>query len=55
MPKHKAHQRLADYIEEYTGKLIHEGESIHQGESIESFAELWKAFSSVKAGSWAKR
>ena len=37
MPKHEAQQKLADYIEEYTGKLI------HQGESIESFAELWKA------------
>lgn len=41
--------QLADYIEEYTGKLI------HQGESIESFAELWKAFSAVKAGSWGKK
>ena len=49
MPKHEAHQKLADYIEEYTGKLI------HQGESIENFAELWKAFSSVKAGSWGKK
>ena len=39
MPKHEAQQKLADYIEEYTGKLI------HQGESIENFAELWKAFS----------
>src|SRR5262249_33260594 len=28
---------------------------IHQGESIESFAELWKAFSAVKAGSWGKK
>ncbi len=49
MPKHEAHQKLADYIEEYTGKLL------HQGESIESFAELWKAFSGVKAGSWGKK
>jgi integrase len=49
MPKHEAQQKLADYIEEYTGKLI------HQGESIESFAELWKAFSAVKAGSWGKK
>jgi hypothetical protein len=31
MPKHEAQQKLADHIEEYTGKLI------HQGESIESF------------------
>jgi hypothetical protein len=49
MPKHEAQQKLADYVEEYTGKLI------HQGESIESFAELWKAFSAVKAGSWGKK
>jgi hypothetical protein len=48
-PKHEAHQKLADYIEEYTGKLI------HQGEFIENFAELWKAFSSVKARSWGKK
>jgi integrase len=49
MPKHEAQQKLADYIEEYTGKLV------HQGDSIESFAELWKAFSGVKAGSWSKK
>jgi len=49
MPRHEAHQKLADYIEEYTGKLI------HQGDSIENFADLWKAFSSVKAGSWGKK
>jgi hypothetical protein len=49
MPKHEAQQKLADYIEEYTGKLI------HQGESIERLAELWKAFSAVKAGSWGKK
>ncbi len=49
MPKHEAQQKLADYIEEYTGKLI------HQGESIETFADLWKAFSAVKAGSWGKK
>ena len=47
MAKHEAQQRLADYIEEYTGKLI------HQGESIESFTELWKTFPAVKAGSRA--
>ncbi len=46
MPKHEAQQKLAEHIEEYTGKLI------HQGESIETFADLWKAFSAVKAGSW---
>jgi len=47
--KHEAQQKLADYIEELTGKLI------HQGEAIESFAELWKALSAVKAGSWGKK
>ena len=25
MPKHEAQQKLADYIEEFTGKLIHQG------------------------------
>lgn len=49
MPKHEAQQKLADYIEEYTGKLI------QQAESIETFAALWKAFSAVKAGSWGKK
>jgi integrase len=49
MPKHEAQQKLADYIEEFTGKLI------RQGDAIESFADLWKAFSAVKAGSWGKK
>src|SRR5689334_14478729 len=49
MPKHEAQQKLADYIEEFTGKLI------HQGDAIESFADLWNAFSAVKAGSWGKK
>jgi hypothetical protein len=49
MPKHEAQQKLADYIEEFTGKLI------HQGDAIESFADLWKSFSAVKAGSWGKK
>jgi integrase len=49
MPKHEAQQKLAEYIEEYTGRLI------HQGASIENFAKLWKAFSAVKAGSWGKK
>jgi len=49
MPKHEAQQKLADYIEEFSGKLI------HQGDAIESFADLWKAFSAVKAGSWGKK
>jgi integrase len=49
MAKHEAQQKLAEYIEEYTGKLI------HQGESIETFAQLWKAFAAVKAGAWGKK
>ena len=49
LQKHEAQQKLAEYIEEYTGKLI------HQGESIETFDELWKAFSAVKAGCWGKK
>jgi hypothetical protein len=49
MPKHEAQQKLAEYIEEYTGRLI------RQGDTIESFAELWKAFSAVKADPGAKR
>ena len=49
MPKHEAQQKLAEYIEEYTGRLI------RQGDTIESFVELWKAFSAVKAGSWSKK
>jgi integrase len=49
MPKHEAQQKLGEYIEKYTGKLV------NQGESIETFAQLWKAFSAVKAGSWGKK
>jgi integrase len=49
MPKHEAQRKLAEYIEEFTGKLI------RQGDAIESFADLWKAFSAVKAGSWGKK
>ena len=49
IPKHEAQLKFADYIEEYTGKFI------HQVESIESFAERWKAFSAVKPGSWGKK
>jgi hypothetical protein len=49
MPKHEAQRKLAEYIEEFTGKLI------RQGDAIESFADLWKAFSVVKAGSWGKK
>jgi integrase len=49
MPKHEAQQKLADYIEEYTGRLT------KQGRSITTFADLWKAFSSVKSGRWSKK
>src|SRR5215831_21428125 len=28
MPKHEAQQKLADYLEEFTGKLIHQGDAI---------------------------
>lgn len=49
MPKHEAQQKLADYIEEYTGRLT------KQGSSIVTFNDLWKAFSDVKAGQWSKK
>lgn len=49
MPKHEAQKKLADYIEEYTGKLI------RQGESIDTFKDLWKAYAAVKAGCWGKK
>jgi len=48
MPKYEAQQKLAEYIEEYTGRLT------KQGNSITTFAELWTAFSAVKAGRWSK-
>ncbi len=49
MPKHEAQQKLADYVEEYTGRLT------KQGSSIATFNDLWKAFSAVKAGQWSKK
>jgi integrase len=49
MAKHEAQQKLAEYIEEYTGRLS------KQGNSITTFVDLWKAFSAVKAGRWAKK
>ena len=49
MPKHEAQQKLADYIEEYTGRLT------KQGSSIATFGDLWKAFSAVKSGRWSKK
>ena len=49
MAKHEAQQKLAEYIEEYTGRLS------KQGNSITTFVDLWKAFSAVKAGQWSKK
>ena len=49
MAKHEAQQKLAEYIEEYTGRLS------KQGNSITTFVDLWKAFSAVKAGRWSKK
>jgi integrase len=49
MAKHEAQQKLAEYIEEYTGRLS------KQGNSITTFVDLWKAFSAVKAGRWGKK
>lgn len=49
MPKHEAQQKLAEYIEEYTGRLT------KQGSSITTFTDLWKAFSAVKSGRWSKK
>ena len=41
MPKHDAQEKLADYIEEYTGRLT------KQERSITTFGELWTAFCAV--------
>jgi hypothetical protein len=49
MPKHDAQKKLADYIEEYTGRLT------KQDRSITTFGELWTAFSAVKSGCWSKK
>jgi integrase len=49
MPKHEAQQKLAEYIEEYTGRVT------RQGSSIATFTDLWKAFSAVKSGRWSKK
>src|SRR6266699_1335137 len=49
MPKHEAQQMLAEYIEEYTGRVV------KQGSSITTFTDLWKAFSAVKSGRWSKK
>jgi len=49
MPKHDAQKKLADYIEEYTGRLT------KQDRSITTFGELWTAFCAVKSGCWSKK
>ena len=49
MPKHEAQAKLAEYIEEYTGRIT------RLGDSIATFADLWKAFSAVKSGQWSKK
>jgi hypothetical protein len=49
MSKHEALQKLANYIEEYTGRLT------KQGSSIVTFSDLWTAFCAVKSGRWSKK
>jgi len=49
MPRHEAHEKLADYVTEYTGKLA------QQGTSISTFSELWRVFCAVKSGQWSKK
>lgn len=49
MPKHDAQKKLADHIEEYTGRLT------KQDRSITTFGELWTAFRAVKSGCWSKK
>ena len=49
MPKHEAQQKLAQYIEEYTGRIK------KQGDAIATFAHLWNAYCAVRSGQWAKK
>jgi hypothetical protein len=49
MPKHEAQQKLAEYIEEYTGRIT------KQGNAITTFADLWNAYCAVRSGQWAKK
>lgn len=49
IPKHEAQQKLAGYIEEYTGRLT------KQGLAITTFAHLWTAYCAVRSGQWAKK
>ena len=49
MPKHEAQSKLAEYIEEYTGRIT------KQGSAICTFADLWNAYCAVKSGQWSKK
>jgi hypothetical protein len=49
MSKHEAHAKLAEYIEEYTGRVT------KQGSSITTFTELWNVFCAVKSGRWSEK
>jgi integrase len=49
MPKHEAQQKLAEYIEEFTGRIT------KQGNAITMFADLWNAYCAVRSGQWAKK
>jgi integrase len=49
MPKHEAQQKLAEYIEEYTGRIT------KQASAITTFADLWNAYCAVRSGQWAKK
>jgi hypothetical protein len=49
MPKHEAQQKLAEYIEDYTGRIT------KQGCAITTFADLWSAYCAVRSGQWAKK
>jgi integrase len=49
MPKHEAQYKLAEYIEEYTGRIT------KQGSTICTFADLWNAYCAVRSGQWSKK
>jgi hypothetical protein len=49
MPKHEAQQKLAKYIEDYTGRIT------KQGGAITTFADLWNAYCAVRSGQWATK
>jgi integrase len=49
MPKHEAQSKLAEYIEEYTGRIA------KQGNAITRFADLWNAYCAVRSGRWARK